>query len=174
MAIVTSPSLANDFPSVEKTFSNSRLLVGFYYLMSPVAIFMGLCMFIAVFTSIFPLSDFSAGNAIAAVLWLAGASSMAAIGISVWSYGQRLGFNQAQFETHGVAFQLGSKKAPQSAYFYWNQIAAVKHQRQNSVDSYYLVGRDGSSVQFNNYSFLSAKTIAREVAAHAGQSIQEM
>jgi hypothetical protein len=59
-------------------------------------------------------------------------------------------------------------------YFPWNEVSAVKHQRQGNVDYYFVLGRAGSSVQFNNYSFIRAKTIAREVAARVGQPIQEI
>jgi hypothetical protein len=174
MAFATSPSVAENFPAVEKTFRNSRIYVGFILLMCPIAVFLGLCMFILVFTTIFPLSDFSGEKAISAAMWGFGAFSMVAMGFSLWPYGRRMAFNQAQFDTHGVGFQLGSKKAPKSMYFPWNEVSAVKHQRQGNVDYYFVLGRAGSSVQFNNYSFIRAKTIAREVAARVGQPIQEI
>jgi hypothetical protein len=147
--------------------------VGFILLMCPVSVFLGLCMFILVFTTIFPLSDFSGEKAVSAAMWCFGAFSMAAMGFSLWPYGKRLAFNQAQFDTHGIGFQLGTKKSPKSMYIPWDQVSAVKHQRQGNVDYYFVLGRNGSSVQFNNYSFLRAKTIARDVAARVGQSIQE-
>jgi hypothetical protein len=107
-------------------------------------------------------------------MWGFGAFSMTAMGFSFWPYGRRMAFNQAQFHAHGIGIRLGSKKAPQPIYLAWNQVSAVKHQRQSNVDYYFVIGNDGSSIEFNNYSFLGARKIAREVAIRIGQTIQEI
>jgi hypothetical protein len=109
-----------------------------------------------------------------AILWAIAACYSALLGFSLFRTGLEMTFYEARLDGRGVDFRLGSRKQPCVEFFSWDQVAAVKHKRVSTDQYYAVVGTDQRVTPFTHYTFFRAQKLARQIAAHAGRSIEEI
>jgi len=109
-----------------------------------------------------------------AILWASTAFYSAWLGLSMFRAGLQMSYYEARLDGRGVDFRLGSRKEPYVQFFSWDQIAAVKHKRMPTDQYYAVIGKDHRAADFTICTFFRAKKLARQIAARAGQSIEEI
>jgi hypothetical protein len=155
------------------TVVRNRFYAGIILLGSTLGLFIALCLAILALASLFPLKQLTAQRGVDALLWAAFSAYGALMGISWWGRGRRMAFYSARLDERGVDFHLGTRRHPDTCFFPWAEISAVRHERRGIAHYFMVLGRDGSSVEFSSYAFARPKRLARLIAEHAGQSIQE-
>jgi hypothetical protein len=167
------PVSTNDDLATPVVYRNGRWFRGFSWTVIVGAALMSALMVMMAFSSVFPLSGFSFGRAISIFFYLVGAASFASMCTALAKYVQRLCFYHVQLDMEGVEFLFGTKKKPELVRMQWAQISAVRYKRVANEHLFTVVGNDGSSASFSSNTFFGAKKIARRIAAHANQLVQE-
>jgi hypothetical protein len=96
------------------------------------------------------------------------------LGLAMCRVGREMTFYEARLDELGVDFRLGSRKHPHVQFFAWDQIAAVRHKRTPMNEYYAVIAKDHRLADFTMYTFFRAKKLARQIAARAGQSVEEI
>ena len=135
---------------------------------------MGLAMTILAFHEILTPRHNLFLTALDAIMWAIGAFYTALLGVGMYRTGLQMTYYEARLDARGVDFRLGSRKEPYVQFFSWDQIAAVKHERMPTDQYYAVIGKDHRVAEFTMYTFFRAKKLARQIAARAGQSIEEI
>ena len=91
----------------------------------------------------------------------------------LWKLGRKMAVYQVQFDSPGVTFSLGTKKAPTDLFLAWDQIAAIQYRRNFNVQQCRVEGTGGNYVSFSSYTFFSPQKIARMIAERTGIPIQK-
>lgn len=155
------------------TVVRNGLYAGIILLGSAFGLFVALCLAILALANLFPLNLLTVQRGVDALLWAAFAAYGALMGISWWGRGRRMAFYWARLDERGVDFRLGTRRHPDTCFFPWGEISAVRHKRKGNAQYFTVFGRDGSSVEFSAYTFARPKRLARRIAEHVGQSIQQ-
>jgi hypothetical protein len=154
-------------------FRNNWIFVAFVFVAWLVFAILALCLLIAAIVNIFPLKGYDSDRLeiLLALLSLSLTSATGSAGL--WSLGRTMAYAQAHLDSRGVDFLLGTKKNPQQDFFAWDQIATI--QRDTGwKHSYTVRAKDNRSMQFNMFNFFRPAAVAHQIAAHAGQSIQQI
>jgi hypothetical protein len=155
-------------------FHNSRMVVAVIALFGVCAIFIALGMALEACSVLFLQHGHIFLRILAGLQWGLGGVSIAAIGLAFWRFALGSGFHQVRLESDGVHFRLGTRRKPFAAFFAWDQISAVTHQRR--PDNYYIFvsGKDGRQVSYTAYDIFRYKKLARLIAAHANLPLTEL
>jgi hypothetical protein len=155
-------------------FRNSRFFIAWLILFGAAAMVIGLAMTLVALYEILTPRHSLLLKALNAILWASAAFNMAWLGVIILRAGVQMTYYEARLDGRGVDFRLGSRKEPYVQFFSWDQIAAVKHERMPTDQYYAVIGKDHRVAEFTMYTFFRAKKLARQIAARAGQSIEEI
>ena len=108
---------------------NSRFLCWVTMSGSFFAAFMSIGMVLMVFSLLFPISELNGDRGWGAVEWGIAALALGFMCPRLWVLGRAMASYQVYLDGRGVAFSLGTKKAPAELFLAWDQIAAIKYQR---------------------------------------------
>jgi hypothetical protein len=154
-------------------FRNSRFLCYVTISGSFFAAIMGVASVLALFSQVFPLSEFNSDRGWNALRWGLSALAMGFMCPWFWRLGHAMAEYKVVFENRGVTFNLGTKKAPSDLFLPWDQISAIKRRRNGNVQQVWVEGKDGSEVRFSSYTFFRPKKVARLIAERTGLAIQK-
>jgi hypothetical protein len=152
---------------------NSRFLCWVTLSGSFFAAVMSIGMVLMVFSLIFPTSELNGDRGWGAVGWGIAALALGFMCPRLWALGRAMAGYQVYLDGRGVAFSLGTKKAPAELFLAWDQIAAIKYQRVGNVQRCWVEGTDGSEATFSSYTFFRPKKVARMIAERAGLAIEK-
>jgi hypothetical protein len=155
-------------------FHNSRILVALLALFGVSAILIAFGMALEACSLFFIQHGHIFLRILAGLQWGLGGVSMAAIGLAFWKFALRSGFHQVRFEADRVHFRLGTRKKPLEASFAWNQISAVSHQLRPDNHYIFILGKDGSQVNYTAYDIFRYKKLARLIATRANVPLTEL
>lgn len=155
------------------TVVGNGLYSGIILLGSALGLFVALCLGILALASVFPLKALTIQRGADALVWAAFAAYTALMGISWWGRGRRMAFYSVRLDERGVGFCLGTRRHPDTCFFPWGEIRAVRRERRGNAQYFTVLGADGNSVAFSAYTFARPKRLARRIAERVGQSIQE-
>jgi hypothetical protein len=152
---------------------NSRLLIGATLIMSLLAAVIAICLLLLAMSLLFPLSELTIDRAWSASLWVLYAAISGCSCPWLWSLGRAMAGYRVRLDSHGVEFNLGTKKKPSDLFLAWDQISAIKHRRVGNAQQYLVQGTDGSEAIFSSYTFFRPRKVARLIAARTGLAIQK-
>jgi tellurite resistance protein TehA-like permease len=109
-----------------------------------------------------------------AVIIVLGCGLVGLFGLGLWAQGDSMKFYEARLEPEGVRFQLGFKKAPKETVIPYASIVAVNYKMPMNTAYASVVTGDGTTVKWSSYEFFRTKTLAKAIAARAGQELQQM
>lgn len=155
-------------------FRNSRFFIAWIMFFGVAGMAIGLGMTVAAYQEFFTHRHYVFIKALNVIQWAGGSFLTASLGLTMCRVGLRMTYYQARLDSRGVDFRLGSRKSPQEQFFSWDEIAAVKHKRIPNNEYYAVIGKDNRLADFTIYTFFRAKKLARQIAANASQSIQEI
>ena len=164
------PHLESSRPVV---FRNNRFLIVVTLTGSVTAIFMSLCMLVMTCSVLFLQAGRTVSRIEGAIGWAMGTWAFFSMGPALWKLARNMAFAEARLDQQGVDFRFGTKSSPLRSWLAWNQIAAIKHQRIGNNQTYSVISKDQSTVQYTSYTFFRPKKLARLIAAHSGRTIQE-
>jgi hypothetical protein len=91
-----------------------------------------------------------------------------------WKWGARMLRFHVKLDARGADFNLGTKKKPDEWFMPWEQITAVQQKQVGKIREFTIVGKDGSWVRYNTYTFFRPRHVARKIAERAGLTIQKV
>jgi hypothetical protein len=153
---------------------NSRVLVAMIFLISISAAFIAICSVLAAISQLYPLSNLTVARGIAAAQWGISGLLFALMCPFMWTMASKMAHPRVRFDSSGVEFNLGTKKAPLQLLMLWDQVGAIRQQRVGNAQQFTVKAADGSYVQFNSYTFFRPKRVARLIAERTGLSIQKI
>lgn len=155
-------------------YRNSRFLCfvtacgGFF------AAIMGVGMVLALISQVFPLSEFNSDKSWHAIRWAFSALAMLYLCPWLWKLGRAMAHYKVVFESRGVTFNLGTKKAPSELFLPWGQISAIKRRRVGNAQQFWVEAINGSEARFSSHTFFRPKKVARLIADRTGLPIQKV
>ena len=155
-------------------FRNGRVLLGVIGLIGVIAMALSVATVLLAIGQVLPPRGFNFLNIFSAVIWLLCAVAFWQLGRALWKLSVRMARNRAQFNSQGVDFEVGSRRQPQKWFMSWDQIAAIRYQQTGNSQSYWIVGKDGSSFQYNSYTFFRARKLAHEISGRCGRPIERI
>lgn len=155
-------------------FHNSRILVALLAVFGVCAILVACGMALEAFSLFFIQRGHIFLRILAGLQWGLGGVTFVAIGMAFWRFALRSGFHQVRFEPDRVHFRLGTRQKPLEASFAWDQISAVTHQLRPDNHYIFILGKDGSQVNYTAYDIFRYKKIARLIAARANLPLTEL
>ncbi len=155
-------------------FRNSPFMIFFYWFFGIAALFISVGLALVALSVCITPSHNIFLKILGAVQWGFGGFAMASLGWNMCRIGMQTPHYQAQLDSQGVNFRLGTKKEPRAIFFPWDNIAAVKHKRLPMSQYYAVEGKDNRLVDFTNLTFFRPKKLATLIATHVGQTVQEM
>ena len=155
-------------------FHNSRIVVVLLALFGVCAILIALSMVLEACALFFIQHGHIFLRVLPGLQWGLGGVSIAAIGQAFWRFALRSGFHQVRFEPGGVHFRLGARKKPFEASFAWSQISAVIHQLRPDNHYVFILGKDGSRMNYTAYDIFRYKKLARLIATRADLPLTEL
>ena len=150
---------------------NSRFLCWLTMSGSLFAAVMSIGMLLMVFSLVFPTGKLNADRGWGGVGWGIAALALGFMCPRLWALGRAMAGYRVYLDGRGVAFSLGTKKAPAELFLAWDQIAAIKYKRAGNMQQCWIEGTDGSEATFSSYTFFRPKKVARMIAERAGLSI---
>jgi hypothetical protein len=124
-------------------------------------------------TIIFPLHAYTWPRAASILEWGFGTMFSALLGLNMLAQSFKMAHSKASLDERGVDFRLGTRNHSVEVFFAWDQIAAVKYKRMAGNNYYAVVGKDNRHIEFTAYNFFRPKKLASQIAACAGQTIEE-
>jgi hypothetical protein len=155
-------------------FRNSRALIGLVMLAGVVSGGIAGAMVLILFTTIFPVHDYSVHAALTVMQICVGIFFSASLAAHMWTLGEKMAHYQARLDERGVEFRLGTKGSPAETFFGWGEIAAVQHKKIVNRQWYGVLAKDRREVEFTGYTFFRGEKLVREVAGRAGVGISEV
>ena len=137
------------------------------------AVLIGICMVLMAIPLLQPLSALGFMRGFAALQWVLGGVGMGYMGPGLWKWSTAMAYKRVKMDERGAEFELGTKKAPQSVFLRWDEIASITQTRVGGAIEFMVKGSDGSFAQFSSYSFFRARRVARLIAERAGLLIQK-
>jgi hypothetical protein len=92
----------------------------------------------------------------------------------LWKMASKMAYPRARFDSSGVQFNLGTKKAPLQLHMPWDTISSIQRQRVGNAQQFTVKSTDGSYVQFNSYTFFRPNKVARLITERTGVTIQKL
>jgi hypothetical protein len=155
------------------TLVRNGLYAGIILLGSAVGLFLALCLALLALANVFPLSRLTFQRGADALFWAAFAAYTGFMALSWWGRGRRLACWSVRLDERGVDFRLGTRGQPDTCFFPWGEIREVRRRRKGQAQYFTVLGKSGDSVEFSACTFARPRRLARRIAAHAGQSVQE-
>lgn len=154
---------------------NSRILLGFLFLLSVAAAFISLCMLLMVCSILFPTEQtpWNFTRISNSVSWLFGAFFIGLLCPFMWKMGSAMARSRAQVGERGVEFRMGTKKKPADLFMAWETVASIRRKRVGNAYQFTVAGRDGSVAQYTSYTFFRPAKVARLIAERTGLAIEK-
>ena len=154
-------------------FRNNWIFVALVFLAWLVFAILALCLLIAAIVNIFPLKGYDSDRLEILLALLSLSLTAATAAASLWTLGRKMSHAQARLDGNGVDFLLGTGRNPQQEFFAWSDVAAIQH-NTGWKHIYTVRAKDNRSMQFNMFNFFRPAAVAHQIAAHVGQSIQQI
>ena len=156
-------------------FRNSRFFIAWLLLFGVAGIAIALGMTVLGLQEIVaPRDHLLLLKAMNEIPWGRGTFYAAWLGVGMWRAGLQMRHYEARLDERGVGFRLGSRKEPCLQFSRGTRLLPSSTRCMPTDQYYAVIGKDRRVADFTIYTFFRAKKLVRQIAAHAGQPIQEI
>jgi hypothetical protein len=155
------------------TVHNSRIYIATLFLISLASAFIGICAVLMAGSLIFPINALTWGRGLGAAQWGFSGILFAYMCPFLWKMAQKMVYPRATFNSSGVQFKMGTRKAPIELFMPWDRVCTINQQRVGNAQQFTVKATDGSYVQYSSFTFLRSKKVARLIAERTGLAIQK-